>query len=135
MPERPKVGVGVVVIKDGNVLLGKRKNAHGDGSWCFPGGHLEFGEAIEDCARREVREEAGIEIANPRLGPYTNDIFPDEGKHYITLYVISDYASGDVQILEPDKIEQWQWFEWGSMPQPLFIPIQNLVKQGFHVAS
>lgn len=37
---RPKVGLGVFIMKDGKVLLGKRKNAHGDDDWCFPGGHL-----------------------------------------------------------------------------------------------
>lgn len=40
--EKPKVGVGVVVLKDNLILLGKMKNAHGDGSWCFPGGYLEL---------------------------------------------------------------------------------------------
>jgi len=47
MGGRPYIGVGVCVVKDGKVLLGKRQNAHGDGCWCFPGGHLEFKESIE----------------------------------------------------------------------------------------
>ena len=64
MDERPKVGVGVIIIKDGKVLLGKRKNAHGEGSWSFPGGHLEFNEELFDCAKREVLEETGIKIKN-----------------------------------------------------------------------
>ncbi len=42
--KRPKVGLGVLIFKDGKVLLGKRKGAHGEGTWCPPGGHLEFGE-------------------------------------------------------------------------------------------
>ena len=53
----PKVGVGVAVVKDGKVLLGKRKNAHGEGTWSFPGGHLEYKESWEDCAIRETLEE------------------------------------------------------------------------------
>ena len=61
MDNRPKIGFGVIVIKDNKVLLGKRKNAHGEGFWCFPGGHLEFNEEIGDCAVREVKEETGIE--------------------------------------------------------------------------
>jgi len=54
MDKRPLIGVAVIVIKENRVLLGKRKNSHGSGTWAFPGGHLEFNESIEDCARREV---------------------------------------------------------------------------------
>ncbi|RLJ07409.1 MAG: DNA mismatch repair protein MutT [Candidatus Aenigmatarchaeota archaeon] len=129
--ERPRIGVGVIVIKDGKVLLGKRRGSHGKGSWCFPGGHLEFNESVEECARREVREEVGIEIKNLKMGPFTNDIFKKEGKHYVTLFVISEYKSGEVRVMEPDKCERWEWFEWKKLPKPLFLPIRNLLKQGF----
>jgi len=60
--ENPKVGVGVIIVKDNKVLMQKRINAHGNGSWSFPGGHLEFNEELEDCAKRETLEEAGINI-------------------------------------------------------------------------
>jgi len=132
MENRPKIGVGVIVIKDNKVLLGKRKNAHGEGSWCFPGGHLEFNEEIEDCAIREVKEETSIEIKNIRRGTFTNDIFKKEGKHYVTLFVIADYSSGKVKVMEPEKCEKWEWFKWDKLPKPLFIPIQNLLKQKFN---
>lgn len=129
---RPKVGVGVAVIKDGKVLLGKRKGSHGEGSWAFPGGHLEFNESLEDCARREVLEETGLAIKNIRKVTYTNDIFPKEGKHYITCYVAADYDKGELQIMEPEKCEQWEWFEWGKFPEPLFIAMQNLLKENIN---
>jgi len=130
--QRPKVGVGVIIIKNDKVLLGKRKNAHGEGTWCFPGGHLEFNEEIEDCAIREVREEAGIEIKNIRIGTFTNDLFKKEGKHYVTLWVVSDYSFGKVKVMEPEKCEKWGWFEWDKLPKPLFIPIQNLQKMDYN---
>jgi len=132
MEDRPIIGIGIIVIKNNKVLLGKRKNAHGEGSWCFPGGHLEFNEEIEECGRREVLEEAGIKIKNIKLWPFTNDIFKKEGKHYVTLFLISDYDSGEVRVTEPDKFEKWGWFEWGKLPKPLFLPIQNLLKQKFN---
>ena len=127
--KRPKVGVGVIVIKDGKVLLGKRKGSHGKGSWSFPGGHLEFNESLEDCARRETMEETGINIKNIRKATYTNDIFLNEGKHYITCFVKADYDSGEVKLMEPDKCEEWGWFEWDKLPEPRFIPLQNLLKE------
>jgi len=134
--EKPKVGVGVgvLILKDGKVLLGKRKGDLGQETWGLPGGHLEFGEEIEDCAKREVLEEAGIQVKNIRLGPTTNDIFKEVQKHYITLFVLADYASGEVSIMEPDKMSEWGWFKWGedTLPHPLFLPVQNLLKQGFN---
>jgi 8-oxo-dGTP diphosphatase len=132
MDQGPKVGVGVFVLKDNKILFGKRKNAHGDGTWSLPGGHLEFNEKVEDCAVREVLEETSISIKNIRMGTFTNDIFEKEGKHYVTLFAISDFDSGEVKLMEPDKCEKWDWFEWDKLPSPLFIPIQNLLKQNFN---
>lgn len=133
MSPEPRVGIGTFVIKDGKVLLGKRKNAHGDGSWCFPGGHLEFGETWEDCAQREIQEETGLSVKNVRFGTATNDIFSEENKHYITIFMIADYDSGDVHVMEPDKCEKWEWFEWKeeALPHPLFIPQQSLIRLGY----
>ena len=132
MEKFPKVGVGVIVVKDNKVLLEKRKNAHGEGTWGFPGGHLEFNEELEECAKREVMEEAGIEVRNIRIGTFTNDKFEKEGKHYITLFILADYDSGEVNILEPDRTEKWEWCSWDDLPSPLFLPIENLLKQGFN---
>jgi 8-oxo-dGTP diphosphatase len=129
--DRPKVGVGVIVIRDKKVLLGKRMNAHGNHTYNFPGGHLEFGEAIEDCARREVLEETGLKVEKIKIGPFTNDIFINEGKHYITIFAIGESKSGEPKVMEPDKCTGWDWYNWNHLPQPLFLPIQNLLKQKF----
>jgi mutator protein MutT len=131
--KRPYVGVAVIVVRNGHVLLGKRKNTHGAGTWQFPGGHLEYGESIDACARRELFEETGLSIASLRPGPFTNDIFGKENKHYVTLFVIADGCSGEAQVKEPDKCERWDWFRWSEMPRPRFLPIVNLLKQNFSI--
>ena len=130
--KRPKVGMGVIISKEGKVLLHKRKGAHGTGTWSFPGGHLEFGESLEQCAKRETKEEAGIEIKNIKFYTITNDVHKNEDKHYITIFMLAEHDSGEPQILEPDKCEKWQWFSWDNLPKPLFLPIENLLKQGFN---
>jgi len=56
-----------MIFKDGKVLLGRRKGSHGEGEYAWPGGHLEYMESIKECARREVREETGMEIKNIRF--------------------------------------------------------------------
>lgn len=124
----PRIGVGVCIVKDNCVLMGKRINSHGDGQWAFPGGHLEFGESLIECAAREVAEETGLQVTNIRKGPITEDLFVAENKHYITIIMIADYVSGTPTLLEPHKCEQWRWFPLNALPQPLFVTFENLTK-------
>ncbi|MBS0605102.1 MAG: NUDIX domain-containing protein [Verrucomicrobia bacterium] len=126
--ERPKVGVGVVVISQGKLLLGKRKGAHGAGFWSTAGGHLENGESVEECARRELFEETGLEAASVVLGPWTNNII-DGTKHYVTLFVFVDAFRGEVQLKEPHKCEGWHWFDANALPDPLFPTVVTMIEK------
>jgi 8-oxo-dGTP diphosphatase len=130
-PPVPQVGVGVLVVENGRILLGKRKGSHGAGTWSAPGGHLEFGESVEACAFREVLEETNLLIKNLRLGPFTNNVFETEKKHYVTVFVIATAASGTLTNREPQKCEGWAWFPWSRLPEPLFAPLLTLRDQGF----
>jgi len=131
MQSNPRIGVGVIIKNQGKILLGLRKNSHGEGQWAFPGGHLEFGETPEETAVRECQEETGLIVCNPRTVKTTNDIFLKEEKHYVTLFVETDYLSGSACALEPDKCEEWAWFSWSSLPKPLFQTIESLRKSGY----
>lgn len=125
---RPKIGVGVLIVKGNSILLGKRKNAHGHDTWAPPGGHLELGESWQECAKREVLEETGLHLTACRFFAVTNDIF-DEQKHYVTIFMQADYAGGQVQNLEPDKCYGWQWFDIAQLPDNLFLPLLNLLRE------
>ncbi|WP_108652648.1 nucleotide triphosphate diphosphatase NUDT15 [Dongshaea marina] len=129
MNREVRVGVGVIILRDGCVLLGERIGAHGAGTWATPGGHLEVGESIEECARREVLEETGLEVYSIEKLSFTNDIFEEEGKHYITLFVTASCDGGEAQLMEPHKCMQWQWFKPDELPTPLFLPLTNLLKE------
>lgn len=119
MNERPKVGVGVVILKDNKVLLGKRKGAHGPGEYAGPGGHLENLESFADCAVRETLEETGIEIANVRFLCVSN-LRKYAPKHYLDIGVVADWKSGEPEVLEPEKVECWDWFDLDQLPEPMF---------------
>ncbi len=127
-----RVGIGVIVRKNGKILLGKRKGSHGEGDWSFPGGHLEFGEEFSDCVRREVLEETSLQVKNIRFGAVTNDIFKKEHKHYITIFMVCDYDKGELMNNEPEKCEKWEWFDWKKLPKPLFLTIRHLQKQKYN---
>lgn len=131
--ERPKVGIGVIVLEGNRVLMGKRHGSHGDGTWAFPGGHLEFGETPETCAARELFEETGLKALNfRRCVPWTNDLI-DGSKHYVTLFIIVDRFEGEIQVKEPEKCEKWEWQYWDQLPEPLFAPIASLKQEQFRL--
>ena len=128
MNNRPKVGVSVILKCKDKVLVGKRKGSHGDGTWAFPGGHLEFGETIFECGKRELEEETNIKLGNLKgqnIG-FTNDIFFKEMKHYITLYALFKVDKElNAKIMEPNKCYEWIWVNENKIPKPHFIPLQN----------
>ena len=117
--ERPKVGVGVMIFKDGKILLARRRGAHGAGEYAFPGGHLEYMESFADCARRETREECGIEIDNIRFQLLAN-VMPYAPRHDIYISLMADWKSGEPKVLEPEKSESWDWYDIDHLPEPMF---------------
>lgn len=124
---RPKVGIGILIFKNGRVLLGKRKGSHGEGEYAFPGGHLEYMESFEDCAKRETTEECGIKIRNIRFQLLSN-ITKYAPKHYVHVGLIADWKSGEPKLLEPEKIESWGWYDLDKLPSPLFEPCIQAIK-------
>ncbi|MCL2586698.1 MAG: NUDIX hydrolase [Firmicutes bacterium] len=125
-----RIGIAVYIFNDKDeILLGKRKNAHGDGEYAPPGGHLEYGENFEECAKREAMEEAGITLKNISVAGVTNDLFESIGRHYVTISLTAQLDSGVVETKEPHKCEGWEWHRWGDFPPDLFLPVANLRKQ------
>lgn len=128
----PRVGIGVLIFKDRFLLLGKRLQKHGTSSWAPPGGHLEFGETFEKCAIREVKEETGLEISNPQYIGITNDIFVDDNKHYVSIFLLTKISSDkEIRNLEPEKVSSWEWFDIDRLPSNLFLPLKNLLDNQF----
>lgn len=124
---RPKVGVGVLVFKDGKILLGKRKSDFAKGFYGSLGGHLEYMEDFEECVKREAKEEAGIEIENIKFLCVVN-LKNHPPKHYVDIGFTADWKSGEPKVLEPDKCEGWGWYELGNLPDPLFQVINDYIE-------
>ncbi len=103
--------------------MGQRIGSHGAGSWCVPGGHLEYLETPEECAARETLEETGLVIDNIKPLSFTNDFFERDGKtlHYITIYCIGRIVEGSPVLKEPHKCLGWEFFDWENLPAPLFL--------------
>ena len=127
-----RVGVGLYIFNNKNqLLLGLRKSKHDNGTWCPPGGHMEFGEDIENAAMREAEEETGLKILpqDVFLKGVTNDFYPSEEKHYITLHLFCRKYQGEPAVIEPDKCERWEWFDMDNLPQNLMLSLKNFLLQ------
>jgi 8-oxo-dGTP diphosphatase len=122
---RPKIGVAALVFQEGKVLLHHRKGPVASGVWAPPGGHLEFGETIEECAKRELLEEAGIEALHVISGPWTNDVM-DHG-HYVTFFTFITQFRGTPQTMEPEKASDLHWCELHNLPEPLFPSVRSFI--------
>lgn len=117
--KQTKVGVGVMVFKNGKILMGKRKSSHGEGEYCYPGGNLEYMEGFEDCAKRETLEECGIEIKNIKFNFVANEL-EYAPKHYVNVSFVAEWESGEPKVLEPDKFESFDWYDLENLPEPIF---------------
>lgn len=113
----PKVGVGIFVVKNNRILLGKRKNSHGSGKWSLPGGHVEYAEDYFDTCYRELSEETGCTSESFDKVGFSQDFFGKD-KHYITLYFVTsgNHFPENVENMEPEKCEGWQWFKKEDLP-------------------
>ena len=134
MKPQVRTGVGVIILKGEKVLVGERTGSHGEGFFCFPGGHTEFEDfqkphpcgALGVCGEREVEEETGITCNVFSLDGFrpelftTGDILSEDGlKAYVTPYLIARYLHGGTcqiqngkEIIaprEPHKCKGWQW--------------------------
>ena len=128
MGEKPQVGTAIIITNNGKVLLMKRKGSHSPGTWSTPGGHLDFGETPEDCAAREAKEEVGVDVVDIRFRSVTNDLFEASGRHYITVWM-EGKPLGEPFIASKREVEEIGWFPWDALPQPLFLPLENLVNK------
>ncbi len=127
--QQPQVGVGVLLVKDGCILLGKRIGSHGAGEYSLPGGHLEFGESIEACALRELAEEAGrdLVVTRPQFLCVTN-LRRYVPRHYLDIGMVVEWKAGEPVNAEPHKKESWQWFDLDDLPAPVFGCLHNYIE-------
>lgn len=125
------IGINTFVVRDGKLLLGKRKNISGDGTWGLPGGHLEIEENMKAAAERELMEETGLRAESFDFSNIVRDM--DTSHRYIQIGFVAQGVFGEASLNEPDKFEEWRWFSLAELPKDLFPPhikqIDNFLKK------
>ena len=134
----PRVGVGVLLADGhGRVLLTLRKLPPEADCWSIVGGKLDFLERLEECAIREAREEAGVEIAIERLLCVTDHRLPGEGQHWVSPAFLGRILRGETRNCEPEKTFEVRWFPVNDLPPNLTMTARNAIRAyaGFGAAA
>ena len=95
VPLVPVPCVGVVCLRDGEVLLIRRGREPRMGEWSLPGGRIEPGERAVDAALRELREETGVEAEILGLVDVVDGLFPEHGRHYVLIDYVAQWTGGE----------------------------------------
>ncbi len=134
-PQDPAPAVGVVILDGDRVLLIQRANDPGRGQWSVPGGTIELGETFQEAARREAREETGLEVdAGEVLSLY--DLIQRDGAgrvrfHYVIIHLVARYRGGQARP-DSDALDVG-WFDEGQL-DGLDMPerLREVVRQAWH---
>jgi len=124
--ENIKIGCELFVIQEGAILLGRRKNCYGEGCWGLPGGHLEYGETLIECAHRELKEELGIEATSLHPIIITDNL--DYRGQYVHISFLVEEFSGEIQCREPHLCYEWRFFAPEALPHDIFMPHDKILK-------
>jgi 8-oxo-dGTP diphosphatase len=134
MDNNVKAGVGILVLKGDQILLGQRNpdpkkassELHGEGTWTMPGGKIHFGERAVEAASRELLEETGMRANKLEMVSLTDEI--TDNAHFVTIGFLCRNYRGEPQVREPSEITQWKFFPRNSLPTPMFAPSLNLLQ-------
>jgi len=91
-PKHPMVGVGAIIVRDGKILIVKRKSEPGKGKWSVPGGLVKLGETVGQAVIREVKEECNLDVEVDRLIDIVDSLTKDEKGNIKYHFVILDFS-------------------------------------------
>lgn len=121
----PRVGVGAMIMQEGEVLLVLRKKNPEKDHWSLPGGKVELYETLEDAVKREIKEELNLEIQLDQLLCATNHILIEEAVHYVAPTYLAHITDGNTCLMEPDALGGMGWFPLDELPQNLTVTTVN----------
>jgi len=133
MKDKIGVGIGVMILRDGKVLLGRRHENYekadsrldGAETWTMPGGSIEYGESFEEAGKRETEEETGIKLNDLKIMCVNNDV--GSRAHFITVGLFSGDFDGEPKVME-EAITEWRWFSIDDLPEKLFFPSKKILE-------
>ncbi len=129
--KNPIPTVDVIITIDNKVLLIRRKNA--PLGWALPGGFVDFGESVEEAARREAKEETGLDVELIRLVGVYSDPSRDPRTHTITTVFWAKPLSD--KIVAGDDAKEAQLFAFDELPDPIVFDHRRILTDFFESLS
>lgn len=118
-PDRPYVGVGIVVFRGDEVLLAQRGKPPNMGSWSIPGGAQELGETVHEAAARELKEETGLEVDILGLVDVVDSIRRDDDGdvafHFTLVDMVAEWRAGEA--IAGDDVPAVKWVKFEHIDQ------------------
>jgi 8-oxo-dGTP diphosphatase len=115
-----------MVLRDGKLLLGRRRSALGRGTFGWTGGRIEVNETVLEAASRELEEETGMLARSFRL--LAIQMTQTDSVSWVDFELVALDPIGDPVLKEPDKVESWGWFPLDDLPGPLFPPLHAAIE-------
>ncbi|MDR6189833.1 8-oxo-dGTP diphosphatase [Agrobacterium pusense] len=115
----PGVGVGLVILREGRLLLCRRMKAPEAGYWSIPGGKVDHLEMSLAAALREAEEETGLTIGHVEFLCHSEFIDAVDRHHWVSLIFVTRDTTGQPSLTEPDKLSAIDWFDLDKLPEPI----------------
>lgn len=103
----PAPVISLLIVKDGQVLLGKRSGEPGQGKWATPSGYIEYEDDFLTTAVREAKEETGLDVELQSIVQVESS-FSSPGYHFLAVYLLAGVAGGE--LAAGDDLEEVAWF-------------------------
>lgn len=118
-----------IIVRDGRVLMVRRRVKEGELMWQFPAGGIEEGESPEEAAVRETAEETGLEVKALRL--LGQRVHPKTGREMS--YTAAEVVSGEARVADDDELDAVAWVAHGELgdyvPYGLFDAVQDYLDE------
>jgi len=113
----PILAVDGIILKDDKVLLTKREIYPFQGYWVLPGGHVEYGEKVEEAIKREMKEELGVSVKIKKLvGVYSE---PKRDPRYHSVSVVFFLGKGKGKIRLSHEASEFKYFSLNNLPKKI----------------
>ncbi len=135
-PTIPTTRLSVIVVNDDKKILLVRHRKGTRTYWVLPGGRLEYGEAFNECAVRELKEETGLDIAVGKIVFLSEAIAPDRSRHIVNIYVTGNVIGGTLKLGNEPVLAGVDYFAMSELEGlTLFPPIAknilDAIEHGF----